>query len=103
MTVYVDGAVNSFRRMKMCHMVADTPDELHNMAAKIGMRRNWYQDPMSPRVSFPHYDVCRTRRALAVKLGAQQVSRHELAAFMKRIRAPLLAAQQTWAQAGWSA
>ena len=43
MTVYVDNAKNGFRRMRMCHMLADTPGELHAMATAIGVKRQWYQ------------------------------------------------------------
>ena len=81
MAVYVDDAKNKFRRMIMCHMVADTLDELHQMADKIGMRREWFQ----PR-SFPHYDVCQTRRAKAIEAGAIEVSYRELVGIMIRVR-----------------
>ena len=49
----------------MCHMVADTLDELHEMADKIGMRREWFQNKR-----LPHYDVCKSRRKLAIERGA---------------------------------
>lgn len=84
MAVYVDRARNPFGRMVMCHMIADTLDELHVMAAAIGMRREWFQ----PR-SFPHYDVSRTRRATAVMLGAVEVDRRELVTIIRRLRPSL--------------
>ena len=58
MAVYVDKEENAFGRMIMCHMVADTLEELHAMADRIGMRRSWFQ----PRSS-PHYDLSKSRRA----------------------------------------
>jgi hypothetical protein len=65
-TVYVDDMRAPFRRMLMCHMIADTELELHLMAARIGIARKWYQGD--------HYDICLTKRALAVKLGAVEVT-----------------------------
>ena len=81
MAVYVDGARNRFRRMIMCHMVADTLTELHAMADRIGMKREWFQP-----LSFPHYDLSQTRRAMAVDAGAIEVDRRGLVEVMKRFR-----------------
>jgi hypothetical protein len=68
MSVYVDDMYAPFRGMKMCHMTADTLDELHAMADRIGMRRDWFQDH-----NHPHYDVGMGLRAKAVKAGAVEV------------------------------
>jgi hypothetical protein len=81
-SVYVDGERNGFGRMVMCHMWADTLAELHEMAAKIGMRREWFQP-----LSFPHYDVSLSRRAAAVSNGAIEVTRREGCEIRKRIHA----------------
>lgn len=79
MTVYVDqlveyppGTVKEAARVKYwCHMFSDSLEELHAMAAKIGMRRSWFQGP--PEHKFPHYDVSTTYRMHAVRNGAVEV------------------------------
>ncbi len=83
----------------MCHMLADTPDELHAMAAIIGMKREWYQSP--ERCSFPHYDLSLSRRKLAIANGAKEISRQECGAYMKQTKNQLIAHGKTWASAGW--
>ncbi len=73
MAVYVD--ISSYRigRMMMCHMAADTLGELHAMADQLGVKR-WFQD----KPGAPHYDICKSNRAKAVRLGAVEVSRRVL-------------------------
>jgi len=83
LSVYVDKAIYKYRRMIMCHMVADSPAELHAMARKIGVRRRWYQADAST----PHYDVCKSKRALAVGAGAVECDRNAFVAALRRIRA----------------
>lgn len=73
MTVYIDDAANVYLNMKMSHMIADTDDELHAMAQTIGLKREWFQVQ-----SIPHYDVCQSKRKLAINRGAVQISRREL-------------------------
>lgn len=56
--------------------LSSTPDdavfaELHAFADRIGMRRAWFQDD--------HYDLSPVKRAMAVKLGATEVTRMEMA------------------------
>jgi len=71
MSVYVDTARHPFRGHIMCHMVADSLDELHQMADQIGMERRWFRAP--PKASHPHYDIPEHKRAKALALGAQEV------------------------------
>lgn len=85
MSVYVDASVYGYGRMVMCHMIADTPAELHAMADRIGVARRWFQAP--PNASFWHYDVSKGKRALAVEHGAIECDRTAFVAAMRRIRA----------------
>ena len=71
--VYVDDTEHKFGRMIMCHMVADTLPELHSMAAQIGLARRWFQN----KPLHPHYDICKTKRALAVSAGAIEITQRE--------------------------
>ena len=63
----------------MCHMLADTDEELHAMADKIGMSRRWHQYPNSYR---SHYDICLAKRALAVANGAREITMRETGALI---------------------
>lgn len=85
MSVYVDRAFIAYRGMLMCHMVADSLDELHVMADKIGVSRRHFQADAST----PHYDICKTKRTKAVKHGAIEADRRTFVAAMRRIRASL--------------
>jgi hypothetical protein len=66
--------------MIMCHMVADTLDELFKMADRIGVSSRWFQ----AKSVLPHFDICLAKRATAIRLGAIEIGRKELVA---RIRA----------------
>lgn len=78
MSVYVDGAnirgdvPNGSRVVRgiWCHMTADTRAELDEMADRIGLRRSWIQNPGQWH---EHYDLTKSRRALAVAAGALEV------------------------------
>lgn len=83
MAVYVDDMKAPYRRMVMCHMAADTTEELLAMADHIGVSRRWIQNPGTWR---EHFDVCMSKRALAVKAGAVEVTRKELVLRMMQRR-----------------
>jgi hypothetical protein len=83
-SVYVDASVYSFGRMTMCHMIADSPDELHAMADRIGVARKWFQQP--PKASFWHYDIAKSKRAEAVAAGAVECDRNMFVMNLRRIR-----------------
>ena len=68
MTVYVDDVKHPFRSMIMCHMWADSLDELLEMADRIGVARKWLQKP--PKASWVHFDVAASKKALALQHGA---------------------------------
>lgn len=68
MTVYVGEANGPYVRM-----VAATLEELHEMADRLGVPRNWFQQP--PVAHLPHYTIRPAERGRAVELGAQPVSR----------------------------
>lgn len=68
MTVYVDDMNAPYGRMKMVHMLADSDEELHAMADRIGVNRKWWQSP--DKTSGSHYDIALSKKALAIQFGA---------------------------------
>lgn len=84
MTVYVDDMAAPHRPSHaptrtylMCHMMADTDEELHAMADRIGVSRKWFQRVAS---GF-HYDIAKSKRAAAVRAGAVEITTREMAAY----------------------
>ena len=90
MSVYVDapaeyaaeppGYVGHHRATKRWgHMIADTEEELHEMAHRVGLRRDWFQGD--------HYDLVPTRRAMAIRFGAVALKRRQFVEALRRVRA----------------
>jgi hypothetical protein len=83
MTVYVDEIADYSGLAKVrflpsthwAHLTADTRDELHTFASRLGLRRSWFQDHPTRW----HYDVTTGKRAQALRLGATAVTDRELA------------------------
>lgn len=79
MAVYVDNMKARFGRLVMCHMLADSDDELHAMAERIGVARRWWQDPANQSSRCSHYDIALSKRALAVVAGAIEITMRQAA------------------------
>ena len=83
MSVYVDAAMIPYGRMRMSHMMADTHDELIEMADKIGVAKNWIQHEGKP---MEHFDISMAKRDLALQYGAIAVTSRQLVMMVKRRR-----------------
>lgn len=68
--IYVD-RLFQVGKHRWAHMTADSINELHDFADKLGLRREWYQGP--PKTRYPHYDIRPTKYRLALQLGATVV------------------------------
>lgn len=82
MSVYVDESLHPYGGMMMCHMLADTPEELLSMADAIGVERRHFQLRSSP-----HFDICVSKRELAVKAGAVEIGWRDVVPIIKAMRA----------------
>lgn len=82
MPIYVDPAAHPFGNMLMCHLWADTLDELLAMVDRIGVARRWIQG--HPTLSFGrhrnatwvHFDIAKGMRARALAAGAVATDRY---------------------------
>lgn len=90
MTVYVDDmrrpATVGRLRGRWSHLTADTPEELHDFAAQLGLRRDWFQGVCKfgscPRrdgvCRHFHYDVVDGKRSAAIVAGAKAVTLRQM-------------------------
>jgi Protein of unknown function (DUF4031) len=82
-TVYIDDARIRWRGRRWSHLVADTPDELHEAAEALGLQRQWAQD----KGRTLHYDVPEELRAQAIALDvATPITWRELVSRRSRDR-----------------
>jgi len=68
----VDDAVTLWRGQRWAHLMADSLEELHAMAAQLGLPRRAFQD----KPSGAHYDITVEMREKAMLLGVNPISRH---------------------------
>jgi hypothetical protein len=102
MAVYVDNARIPARvggtRGRWSHLTADTREELHAFADKIGLKAAWFQTcKRACHSSLPcvhwHYDVVETKRVEAVAAGAVEIDIRQWSEITRVRRAELLAAR----------
>lgn len=67
---------------KACHLYADTLEELHAFALKLGLKRAWFQ----ANRTMAHYDLVPSKRIIAVHLGAIEHSSREAVNKWKELR-----------------
>ena len=80
MSVYVDDARNPYRRYIMCHMMADTYEELDEMREKLGLNLKWIQYAGGWK---EHYDISLSKRTEALSHGAISITQR---AFVEKLR-----------------
>jgi hypothetical protein len=96
MTVYVDDAGipasvtnndnGKVHTSRWCHLFTDKDDqtELHELAARIGLKRHWFQDHNESAPWMWHYDVTSGKRWQAVRAGAEEISWRDAGLLVRR-------------------
>lgn len=85
MTVYVDEPIWGWRGRRWCHLTADDSVELHEFAARLGLRRHWFQSKPG-RPWHDHYDIPAEVRARALDFGAVPLSTRQMGRRQGRVR-----------------
>ena len=91
MTVYVDDVQHKFGSMLMCHMWADTLEELLAMADRIGVNRKWIQGHKElstgkgKHASWLHFDIAQSKKLLAIERGAVLTDKYGPTEFLAKI------------------
>ncbi len=81
--VYIDCVNLKYKNMVMNHLFADSLEELHLFVDKLGINRKYFQK----NASFPHYDICLSKKELALKNGAIELkTRRETADKLKELK-----------------
>lgn len=88
MPVYVDNDEIHLHGYVLCHMYADTLDELHLMAKHLKLASRWFHEGKH----FPYYTLSKGKRAEAIRRGATPVTQEE---FLKPRVAALMQEKKT--------
>jgi hypothetical protein len=85
--VYVDDYRVPWRGQEWSHLLADTTEELHAFAARLGLERGRFQHKPG-RPWQDHYDVPEAKRRHAIRLGAKPITCGEAGKMLhaKRLR-----------------
>ena len=85
MAVYIDDFRVRWRGRSWSHLTADTDEELHEFAARLGIpKRGFHHNPARPWKN--HYDFPESVREAALRLGAKPIGRREAAARLRAKR-----------------
>lgn len=90
MAVYVDAEGIKWRGREWSHLVADSLDELHTFADKLGLRRSWFQS----KTHYPHYDVTKSVRTRALAMGARGAAREKIVSCARKMRFEMIQAHR---------
>src|SRR5689334_7556032 len=96
MAIFVDD-LNAEKDGKIwCHLLTDNLDdltELHDFAKSIGLKPRWMHNS-----SMPHYDVTESKKALALKKGAVEITKAESVKIMQayRVKHPKVKHDGNW-------
>lgn len=89
MTVYVDalfscGPTSRWPYTHACHMICDGGiGELHQMAARIGLRKSYFQGHHVNQ-ALHHYDLTPKKRKLALSCGAKEITGEQFYQLIER-------------------
>jgi hypothetical protein len=83
MSVYVDNLMKPYKREKVCHMIADTEEELISMILNIGGKM---ENQLDAGTADSRFDVNEQQRELALENGAIEISKSQLAKICRERR-----------------
>lgn len=78
--IYIGTREYKYGRMLMSHMVSDNIDDLHDFADELGIKWRHFQDKNGK----PHYDICKSKKLKALKMGAKEVNDREIVSILKK-------------------
>ena len=85
MAVYIDDYRVRWRGREWSHLIADSTEELHGFAARLGRRHlRFHHKPARPWKD--HYDVPEAKRREALRLGAKPITSREAARLLRARR-----------------
>jgi hypothetical protein len=88
MAVYVDDSRIRWRGLEWSHLIADTTDELHAFAGRLGLERGlFHRRPERPWKD--HYDIPEGQRRAAIGRGARPITSREAAEMLRAKRLAL--------------
>lgn len=87
MSVYVDEMRVSIPNKnwpysQACHLVADSVEELHEFAIRLGLHPSWFQN----KPELPHYDLTTGMRQKAIRMGAIGLKNKKFLKLMRKYR-----------------